>query len=112
VVENVITIDDENEEDHSSIHDNVKDHSFMHQNVQKEGEEAINNSSSCSSMLATNTVVKSQQTHSCSTNKFPIDDENVAQLVSMGFAASVARDSLIVKKNNIERAIEWLLLRK
>lgn len=101
VVENVITIDDENEEDRSS----------MHQNVEKEGEEAIDNSSSCSSTLATKTV-KSQQTLSSSTNTFPIDDENVAQLVSMGFAASVARDSLIVKKNNIERAIEWLLLRK
>jgi hypothetical protein len=41
-----------------------------------------------------------------------VDDWKVAQLVNMGFTSTVAADSLISKNNNIEMAIEWLLLRK
>lgn len=40
-----------------------------------------------------------------------VDDSKVAQLVNMGFTAKVATESLMSKKNDIERAIEWLLLR-
>jgi len=41
-----------------------------------------------------------------------VDDWKVAQLVNMGFTSTVAADSLISKNNNLEMAIEWLLLRK
>jgi Predicted exonuclease of the beta-lactamase fold involved in RNA processing len=73
--------------------------------------EALEDRMACSTKLATK-AVKTHQSPSCCNRKFHIDDANVAQLVSMGFDASVARDSLIAKKNDIERAIEWLLLRK
>ena len=39
------------------------------------------------------------------------DDMKVAQLVSMGFSAKNASESLIAKNNDLEKAIEWLLIR-
>ena len=42
---------------------------------------------------------------------FKADDAKVAQLVNMGFSAVAASEGLIVKKNDLERAIEWLLSR-
>jgi len=41
-----------------------------------------------------------------------VDDAKVAQLVFMGFTPKIATESLISKNNDLERAIEWLLLKK
>jgi len=58
------------------------------------------------------TKKKGVHKHVLASHSMRVDDGKVAQLVNMGFTAAVAANSLISKKNNLESAIEWLLLKK
>lgn len=58
----------------------------------------------------TTTTIKKSSTNS--QTKVVADDHMVAQLVSMGFNSRSASESLSKTKNNIERAVAWLLMRK
>ncbi|GFH45236.1 DNA cross-link repair 1A protein [Chaetoceros tenuissimus] len=65
-----------------------------------------------SSHSRTTTTTTTKKSSTTSQTKVAADDHMVAQLVSMGFNSRSASESLSKTKNNIERAVAWLLMRK